>query len=854
MKKCIYGFPVLIMFVLIFSSNLFSQTEIRPSGNGTSSDPYLIVSINNLAWLQDAAHDSSWGGYFKQTSNIDISVSAAWDSSRGFSPIGNSANNFTGVYDGNGYSISGLYISRDSSNYNGMFGYTLGALIKNLGLVNIDITGKDYTGGFVGFANNLTDIINCHSTGSINGGSYIGGLAGYLDGSTADSCYSITKVFGNGQAVGGFVGNNYGSIINCSYSSGSTNGGSYVGGLVGDNVLASSIISNAYSIDSVEGDGNHVGGLVGYNYQSSVNYSYSDGNVVNIAGKSGGLIGDTSSGSSINYCFWDITMSGLNSSSGGIGDSTPQMKTEMTFILAGWNFAKIWSISPTVNNGYPYLQGTGIVVQLPVKYPGFLGPYHNINSTVYGGWGWPANELFQRAFNFGLNIISNESGYLGYNFQANIDSSVTVWNDNEIYAMIRPPSESGVVNQPADTSLFYPFSSGGMPGMIQGAHRISELSKIYPQIRGIVIDDFFNDLIPDEISVSDVQEIKDALMGKTMLSTGLVDHNSQATTPNLKLFVVLYDEQFSGSDLPYFKSVAGLIDGVNFFCANQNKDYQNFDNYINNIKMVFPGKAIISGIYIYNSNFAGNPDGVQYILKRSIDLYDQGKINGVDLFSGAWLTESNITQARWDSLSIPPLLDSLYYPYLGEGTGKVVDAGGHPISHALVTAERILNGDTIIVAQKYTQSDGEYDFGAWAGKDSTIKYEVNVKGPSYAPATINITLQDQKEITLPNIILQNATGVLNDESAVPKKYSLAQNYPNPFNPSTIISYSLPKESMVKLKIYNILGQEVSTLVNKLQTAGNYQVTFNAGSMPSGVYFYKLSADSFNQVKKMLLLK
>ncbi len=98
------------------------------------------------------------------------------------------------------------------------------------------------------------------------------------------------------------------------------------------------------------------------------------------------------------------------------------------------------------------------------------------------------------------------------------------------------------------------------------------------------------------------------------------------------------------------------------------------------------------------------------------------------------------------------------------------------------------------------------------------------------------------------------TDVKKDNSTVPVSFNLSQNYPNPFNPTTMINFSIPKESMVSLKIYNILGQEVKTLVSETKTAGKYTVSFDASSLSSGVYFYTLHAGNFYQVKKMMLLK
>ena len=92
-------------------------------------------------------------------------------------------------------------------------------------------------------------------------------------------------------------------------------------------------------------------------------------------------------------------------------------------------------------------------------------------------------------------------------------------------------------------------------------------------------------------------------------------------------------------------------------------------------------------------------------------------------------------------------------------------------------------------------------------------------------------------------------------SKVPIEYSLSQNYPNPFNPSTTIEYSIPERTNVKLTVINIVGEEVTTLVNRTMDAGNYSVEFSAkGGLPSGVYFYSLQAGNFMTSKKMVLLK
>ena len=98
------------------------------------------------------------------------------------------------------------------------------------------------------------------------------------------------------------------------------------------------------------------------------------------------------------------------------------------------------------------------------------------------------------------------------------------------------------------------------------------------------------------------------------------------------------------------------------------------------------------------------------------------------------------------------------------------------------------------------------------------------------------------------------TNINDKQKIIPTTYILSQNYPNPFNPSTTIEYAIPKTSFVTLKIYDILGTEVRSLVNEEKNLGSYQINFDASSLASGIYFYKIQAGSFVQTKKMILLK
>jgi len=103
-------------------------------------------------------------------------------------------------------------------------------------------------------------------------------------------------------------------------------------------------------------------------------------------------------------------------------------------------------------------------------------------------------------------------------------------------------------------------------------------------------------------------------------------------------------------------------------------------------------------------------------------------------------------------------------------------------------------------------------------------------------------------------IKRTAQSTLCWEYALHKEFGLSQNYPNPFNPSTIINYQLPANNYVTLKVFNVLGQEVATLVDEKREAGRYEVQWDASALPSGMYFYRLQASSLVETKKLLLLR
>lgn len=115
-------------------------------------------------------------------------------------------------------------------------------------------------------------------------------------------------------------------------------------------------------------------------------------------------------------------------------------------------------------------------------------------------------------------------------------------------------------------------------------------------------------------------------------------------------------------------------------------------------------------------------------------------------------------------------------------------------------------------------------------------------------------IRGEKSVTTDVVFLTEGFTVSSESGDEPVRFELSQNYPNPFNPSTNIQFSLPEAGIAKLSVYNLLGQEVATLLNERMTAGTHAVSFDAGNLASGVYIYRLTSGSFIQTKKMMLIK
>ena len=228
--------------------------------NGTEAHPFLVSSAALLKKVGSGTDSWTMSKHYKQTANI--SLSGTW------TPIGSASNHFTGVYDGGGFSITGLSIPSSSTDYQGLFGvFGLNGVARNVALkgVNINSTG-DRIGGIVGYSQGLIE--NCYVTGTIKGNKWVGGVVGGNSGTTTKpgvikNCYTTCTVTGSdGGCTGGITGyNQSGTIANC-YATGNISGARLVGGIAGGNNGSNCTLSLCVALNK-EVTATNAAGLVG---------------------------------------------------------------------------------------------------------------------------------------------------------------------------------------------------------------------------------------------------------------------------------------------------------------------------------------------------------------------------------------------------------------------------------------------------------------------------------------------------------------------------------------------------------------------------------------------------------------
>jgi hypothetical protein len=168
------------------------------------------------------------------------------------------------------------------------------------------------------------------------------------------------------------------------------------------------------------------------------------------------------------------------------------------------------------------------------------------------------------------------------------------------------------------------------------------------------------------------------------------------------------------------------------------------------------------------------------------------------------------------------------------------------------------NGEMVfehVFRRAYPNTDGTVINTSTGTQNFTFTYKIHPDWKDTSIYTVAFVQNDNnKEVLNVGKSALNPTGINNTNSEIPSEFSLSQNYPNPFNPSTNINFSIPKESFVTLKIYDMLGREKAALISLQMPPGNYTASWNAFDASSGIYFYTLSAGEYNETRKMILIK
>ena len=298
----------LIVFTFIFFSlmmNAAFAAKMHYLGKGTLGDPY---QVDSCAGLQNMA--AMLNAHYILTQNIDCAVTKLWYGGTGFEPIGSSSTPFTGTFNGNGYTISDVYINRPGRENTGLFGYAQNATFDNIRLVNETVVGGNHTGGLIGDATSSgseTQIKLSHITvsgkitaessthGNLNGNADAGGVVGKLGGliQNSDATVEVIALGSNIPSAGGLVGYliqngdiRYSHATADVYNSaGSSPGNGCGAGLAG--TINGGEVSHSYAAGVIEGNGNE-GGLVGANiWSGKIKHSYASAKISskNITGR-----------------------------------------------------------------------------------------------------------------------------------------------------------------------------------------------------------------------------------------------------------------------------------------------------------------------------------------------------------------------------------------------------------------------------------------------------------------------------------------------------------------------------------------------------------------------------------------
>ena len=927
-----------------------------PEGSGAEVDPYLVADLDDLLWVSD--HTEHWDKFYLQTADIDAQATAALNAGAGFSPIGNSVTRFSGNYDGDGHRISGLSISRDESDHQGLFGYTDEASISNLGLIDVSISGADHVGGIIGY-NESSTLVGLSSTGTVAGNDHVGGLTGYNHADVSNS-RSSCNVLGN-QDVGGLIGRSEGpNIVSNSFATGDVSGVDRVGGFIGSLHFSPAQIQNSYSRGEVTrsiGDSEKIGSFAGsIGTACFVEKSYATGGVVYadaVNPENKGFVGFDIAGSYMNN-FWDQETSGQSTGNGGDPKTTLLMKRIYTYSYASWDFEvedfngveNDWDMdidAGLINEGYPFLSWeNGAEINIEAGSEPMAG-----DMEVFTGIDEPVQFLLDAS-----DADNDELIFVLWDWAT--DGDLSLEDSTVTYTPPAAFEGSDAFMYQAYDGLFY--SDFATVSIIVAEPNVAPvLADIDPQtidedtsleIELIADDDNGDELIFE--ANSDQETITVDLVGATLTLTPSADWfgSSQISV------IVTDDGAGSLSDTIQFDfTVRPVNDPPQAFALELPMD----DAVIMDSLLTFswhPAFDIDSDGIFYSISFLGEA----YSMALSAGLDTSIVISVLEMpreSTISWRVTANdsitFTQTEFNTFSVDESVGYTNFPPTAENVSAIVledssevvelngqDENGDSLSFTLLsdplhgtselseglvtyTPFENFNGSDSL---QFIVSDGEladtaqvyfnvlavndtpdlfdlvgpddesvlmdtvvtFSWEASADIDGdTLVYTLVLSGVDFftsyeAGTALTLTLStldlprastidwwvqasDSDLSTLSDTwqFSVDATVGIDGDIMHPREWSLEQNFPNPFNPTTMISYSIPSESVIRLTIYDIAGREIITLAEGVHAPGEYRISWNgldmsSNQISSGVYLYRLEGEGFSENRRMLFLK
>lgn len=818
---------------------------IEPAGEGTEETPYEIATLADLYWL---SHTSEyWDKHYIQTADINASETATWFGGEGFIPIGPELfQNFSGNYNGQQFIIDSLTINRPSTQCVGLFGYTAGATIKNMGLTNVNITGGNRTAAYIGYAYSETSVSNSFSTGIISGETTVGGLVSFNTEGTISSCYSICDVSGYGQ-MGGLVGYNRQSVIENSYSrsnvsrkSGSTD--TYIGAFVGRTLSAFekySIIRYCYSTGTV---------------------TYEDAADPTNAGFGGGDQQEAN--------YFDKETSLQISGGAATPKTTAEMKTDTTF--EDFDFTAIWDIDSTINEGYPSLRMLQLPELLTTGVTRITSSSASSGGEVISDNGYPVTAR-------GIVWSTSET--------PTIDENDGITNDGDSIGLFT----SNLTGLTANTTYYVRAYAINNEGSAYGG-QVTFMSHVTDPQQPVGDG---TDNVPYEIAnLNNLLwlRVNEQHWDKYYIQTDDIDASSTSQWFNGKGWDPIgieWSNSFTGSYDGQFYSIDSLYinrpDENRLGLFGHTNDSANLKNMAIN-GFYLRGKDYLGGLVGYSNTTlidncftAGTVRGTNYIgglagtVSSSSTIhysYSTGDVTGnsrVGGFAGR-LSFSTISNAysRADVLCTNSTTGS-FAGFLGEGssqgaveycycTGAVTrQSGTNPTDNGFIGT--VSGGPyTNNYFDKETSQQDSSSTTATPMSTAAMKTQSIYTGWDFENTW---RIKSSTNDGYPYLYFQAST------SPKPKNiqtYStngntkLYQNTPNPFSSTTKIKIYLPVEDMVKLTIYDSHGKIVSVLYNGNLAPGHHLLSVDGNSLGSGIYFYRLVTRGQIINKKMMLIK